>query len=281
VIRGVRKGLAADAVAIAIAGVLVLAGCAAPGNGGGAPNPALRGQWLLANATDSGGRLALAGQRITLTVDRDSNTTGRSTCSDYRAHIFGGLDALWVTTTHAAQPDCGSQLRKEVETRYFTDLEHVRAATRTPAGELDMTAPGIRLSFVPTMKIATAALVDKTWYLAAVSAADLTGSDEGPWYEEPGGQIDLSNEGVFTGATPCRKMLGRWHENAGEIVVDDLRTESSTECGGEIQKADDDLMKVIHDSFAVGFANDFLILRSSRRGVNLLLDGPGRQTLFR
>ena len=58
--------------------VLLLASCAAPKDQGG-PDPGIRGQWELLSAKDAGGTIPLANQLISLTIDGDNSTSGRST----------------------------------------------------------------------------------------------------------------------------------------------------------------------------------------------------------
>jgi heat shock protein HslJ len=76
--------------------ILLLASCATP-RGGGGSDPGLRGQWQLQSARDSAGTIALANQLISLTINGDNSTSGRSTCNDYTAHVYGTVSALWVT----------------------------------------------------------------------------------------------------------------------------------------------------------------------------------------
>src|SRR5580704_4054196 len=102
------------AMACAAALALMLASCASPQDDGG-PDPGLRGQWELQSATDAGGQIPLANQLISLTIDGDNTTTGRSTCSDYRAHVYGSISNLWVTATLPRAENCGIQAQEDIE----------------------------------------------------------------------------------------------------------------------------------------------------------------------
>jgi META domain len=218
--------IAKRAVAIVAAGAILLlvASCAAPPDEGG-PDPGLRGQWELQRATDDGGTIPLANQLISLTIDGDKTTTGRSTCSDYTAHVYGNVSTLWVTATLPAVQNCGIQIQQDIEDRYINDLNQVRTSTLT-GGVLHLLAPGIDLQFHRALAVPLGLVVGHTWRLSTVAPDSYYSTANPTPVAETGATLRFNAKGrakgTVTGSTGCRTFTARFEENAGEIVTSHL-----------------------------------------------------------
>jgi heat shock protein HslJ len=245
------KRLAAIVGAGAI--LLLLASCATPRDQGG-PDPGLRGQWELQGATDAGGAIPLANQLITLTIDGDTTTTGRSTCSDYTAHVYGNVTTLWVTATLPRVQDCGIQAQLDIERRYIAALNQVRTSTLT-GGVLHLLAPGIDLQFHRALAVPLDLVVGHTWRLATVAPDSYYATANPVPVPETGATIRFSSKGTLTGQTVCNRFTARYVQNAGEIVVNHLvknakLTDDGKEgCIGEAQSADVHVFDVLTSGF--------------------------------
>jgi heat shock protein HslJ len=205
------------AIAGACAALLLLTSCAAPKDEGG-PDPGLRGQWELQSAKDEGGTIPLANQLISLTIDGDNTTTGRSTCSNYTAHVYGNVSTLWVTATLPAKQDCGIQIQQDIEFRYINDLNRVRTSTLT-GGVLHLLAPGIDLQFHRALAVPLGLVVGHTWRLSTVAPDSYYATANPTPQPETGATLRLSKNGTLEGKTNCSTYTARYAQNAGEIVV--------------------------------------------------------------
>ena len=208
------------AVAGAAAILLSLTACAAPRDQGG-PDPALRGQWELQSATDGGGEIPLANQLITLTIDGDNSTTGRSTCSDYTAHVYGDVSSLWITATQSRVQNCGEPIQGYIQTRYINDLNRIRTSTLT-SGVLHLLAPGIDLQYHRALTVPLDFVVNHTWRLATVAPDSYYATANPTQQPESGASIRFATNGTLTGTTYCSTFTAHYEQNAGEIVVSHL-----------------------------------------------------------
>jgi heat shock protein HslJ len=236
-------------VAIVGAGAVLflLGACATPRDEGG-PDPGLRGQWELQSATDDGGAIPLANQLITLTIDGDTTTTGRSTCSDYTAHVYGTVSTLWVTATLPREQHCGIEIQQAIEYRYINDLNQVRTSTLA-GGVLHLLAPGIDLQYHRALVIPLELVVGKTWNLATVAPDSYYATTNPIPNPETGASIRFSPDGTLTGKTACNTFTAQYVQNAGEIVVKNL-TQRNTGCSGaEAPVAQTHLLLVLNSGF--------------------------------
>jgi hypothetical protein len=208
-------------IAGGLAALLLLSSCAAPRDEGG-PDPGLRGQWQLQSATDEAGIIPLANQLITLTIDGDKSTTGRSTCSDYTAHVYGNVSTLWVTATLPPKQQCGIQVQQDIESRYIRDLNQVRTSTLA-GGVLHLLAPGIDLQFHRALAVPLNLVVGHTWKLATVAPDSYYATANPTPVPETGATLRLSQNGTLRGETSCSSYTARYIQNAGEIVVNHFK----------------------------------------------------------
>ena len=247
--------------------LLLLAACASPRDEGG-PDPGLRGQWELQSATDTGGAIPLANQLITLTIAGDNSTAGRSTCSDYTAHVYGNVTTLWVTATLPAVQNCGTQIQQAIEYRYISDLNQVRTSTLTD-GTMHLLAPGIDLQFHRALTVPLSLVVGKTWNLATVAPDSYYATANPIPDPETGASIRFSPDGTLTGRTICNIFTGRYVQDAGEIVVKNL-TQKNTGCSGAgAPAAQTHLLLVLNSGFTFLSGTSDLKISSPRAELSL------------
>jgi heat shock protein HslJ len=254
------------AVAGAAAVLLLLTSCAAPRDEGG-PDPALRGQWELQSATDGGGAIPLANQLITLTINGDNSTTGRSTCSDYIAHVYGDVSTLWITATLPRVQNCGIQIQQDIEARYINDLNQVRTSTLT-GGVLHLLAPSIDLQYHRALAVPLDFVVDHTWKLATVAPDSYYATGNPTQESETGASVRFAKDGTLTGMTGCATFTAKYVENAGEIVVSHLR-QRAHECAGGAQTAYTHVMSVLTSGFTFISGDGGLKISSPRAELEL------------
>jgi heat shock protein HslJ len=267
--RFVHRAKRLAAIVGAGAVLLLLTSCAGPHDEGG-PDPGLRGQWQLQSATDEGGPIPLANQLIALTIDGDNSTTGRSTCSDYTAHVYGTVSTLWVTATLPRIQNCGIQIQQDIEFRYINDLNQVRTSTLA-GGVLHLLAPGIDLQFHRALAIPLNLVVNKTWRLATVAPDSYYATATANPVPDPetGASIRFSSNGRLTGKTSCNTFTARYSQNAGEIVVHDLAQKNTGCSGAGASAAQTHVLLVLSSGFTFLSGVSDLKLSSPRAELSL------------
>jgi heat shock protein HslJ len=237
VVRSTTKiGIVAGVlVAVAVTFAITLSAFASPQDEGGA-DPGLRGQWELQSATDAGGTIPLANQLITLTIGGDNTTTGRSTCSNYRAHVYGSLASLWVTATLPKAEHCGIQAQQDIEQRYINDLNRVRTSTLV-GGVLNADS-----------------------YYATTNPLPVI---------EHGATLTFSKQGTLTGTTGCEHFTASYTENAGEIVLGKLHSHKRGQCSSHEQAIDTYVVSVIDSGFTFVSGLGELGISSPRAEITL------------
>jgi heat shock protein HslJ len=248
--------------------VLMLAGCASPEDKGG-PDPQLRGQWELQKATDNAGIIPLANQLISLTIDGDTTTTGRSTCGNYRAHVYGDVTSLWITATLPPVEKCDIQVQQVIEHRYIADLNKVRTSMLA-GGILDLLAPGgVDLQYQRALTAPLTLVVDRSWKLASIGEDSYYSTSNPAAFPEAGASLKFSRSGMLSGRTGCRTFTARYAENAGEVVGSGLRTTRFWHCDNEAQTVDRDVLDVLESGFTFLSSNGGLQLTSPGAEVRL------------
>jgi hypothetical protein len=264
----VRTARGPIAAAIALLTATALAGCASAGDRGG-PDPGLRGEWVLASATDGGGSIALLNQYITLTIAGDTSTTGRSACSDYRARFFGTLSSLWVTATLPRNIDCGTALQQTLELRYIAALNQVRSAT-VVGGVLDLTAPGVDLHYERALRYPTALLLDREWALQSVAPLNLQTGQKDETVPDQGASLRFSKTGALAVETECASITAHYFQNAGQIVADHIIVKTAPTCSsGHDGAIEDYLVRLVDSAFTFRAIKGEMTLTSNRVGVTL------------
>ena len=256
--------------------VLSLASCAAP-RGQGGPDPTLRGQWQLKSASDSFGPIALANQLISLTIDGDSTTSGRSSCSDYTAHIYGTVSTLWVTATVPHAETCVATGQKYIEHRYLKDLNQVRTSTVT-GGMLHLLGPDIDLKYHRSLAVPLDLVLNHAWKLTSVTPDGFYPSPTVLPEARTGANLLFSAHGFLIGETRCNLFTANYVENAGEVVTTRLVQHSKPGCDAAAQYTDARVMSVLTSGFTFFSGLGVLSITSPRAGLSLSFIDSDRPT---
>jgi heat shock protein HslJ len=264
-----RRMRAAAASIAALCCALALASCTPTGDHGG-PDPQLRGQWELQSAKDATGTIPLKNQLITLTINGDDTTTGRSTCSDYRAKVFGSVGPLWITATLPKVQDCGTQAQQNIEERYINVLNQVRFASIT-GGLLDLTAPHLSLHFQRALAIPMTLVTDRNWLLTYVAPDSYYnfGLSREPPFPVSGATLRFDKDGTMSGTTWCTTFTANYVQNAGEIVLSKLRKQPTSGCTQDQEGVDSYVMRVMAAGFTFLSGDGQLQLSSPRAELEL------------
>jgi hypothetical protein len=267
--RGAKRMMASLVIA---ACALALGGCAIAPATDGAPDPGLRGQWVLAGGTDTFGTLNLLGQHITLTVSKSSVSTGRSSCSNYTATIYGSPRQLWITPTAPATYTCATADQNVLQLEYLGDLQRVRQSVVTP-GSLILTAQGVELRFVRATPLRVNDLLNKTWRLATSATINL--HSPFAFSPETGGSLQFLEPDVIEARTQCLSLSADYRQVGDELVTNDVRLFASLPCDGTGTQAAADFTRVFENGFTFALTRNSLALTSSRAGVALGFDEVG------
>jgi heat shock protein HslJ len=245
---------------------LALSGCSAERPTAGAPDPGLRGQWVLTGGHDGYGTIDLLDQDITLTVNGSSVATGRGSCSDYTATIYGSERSMWVTTTAPHSFNCNTAEQTVLQLQYLADLADVQQSSVTTAG-LELTGPGVDLHFVRALPVSLTQLVDKTWQLKSGGNLSLHGSST--FAAETGGYIRFETKTSLSGVTRCVYFTANYRQVAGELVASHVLAIENIGCDRSSDQAANDFSRVFDGGFTFALGQDSLDLRSTRAGLTL------------
>jgi hypothetical protein len=256
------RGKRACAALVAACLAFSLASCATAKDEG-APAPILRGQWLLHDAHDRTGRINLLHQYLTLSVATDSTTSGRASCSDYKASILGDPRSLWVRAELPQQINCGTSLQQTLEDRYIGDLNTIRSASVARDG-LHLTSPGVELHYTRVLPQALADVQDRVWYTGVVQALSLDTNSPSYSLPETGASLRLASGGLLTVSTPCGTIVGHYAENVGLVVSNQVVVKTRPKCSDDGQLLDDYLVKLIDSGFSVTSSFHTMVATSER-----------------
>jgi hypothetical protein len=245
---------------------LALSGCSAEIPTAGAPDPALRGQWVLTAGHDGYGAMNLLGQDITLTVNGDAVSSGRGSCSDYRATIYGSQRALWVTTTYTRSYSCATADQSVLQLQYLADLSAVQHSAITPNG-LELTGRDVDLQFSRANPLSLTQLVGKTWQLQSSADIDLHGRSL--LSQETGGYIRFETNSSLSGVTKCVYFTADYRQVADELVASHILAINNLGCDRSADKPAKDFTRMFDGGFTFGLGSNSLVLISPRAGLQL------------
>jgi heat shock protein HslJ len=253
-------------LACALAASVSIAGCAAAPATAGAPDPGLRGQWVLTSGHDGYGAMDLLGQDITLTVTGSTISTGRGSCSNYTATIYGSQRSLWVTTAAPRSFGCATAEQTVLQLQYLADLKAVQHSAVT-ATDLELTGPDVDLRYTRATPLSLTALVDKTWQLKTGSNISL----HGPFKIAPetGGYIRFESTTSLSGVTKCVYFTADYRQVADELVASNVLAIDSIGCDRSTDQAAKDFARVFDGGFSFSLDRNSLDLTSSRAGLKL------------
>ena len=252
-------------LALALAGVTALSGCASNAGSGGVADPALHGAWVVQSARDAKGYLDLSYSTITLTVGQSIRTTGRTTCGPYAAEILGSLTGLHVDIAASTPTGCATDAQTTIQNRYLRALAAARNAV-LDRGTLELSAPGITLQFVPAATVSLASIGAHGWSLSGI---DRSPSSDGYTWTPTSGTFQLDRDGHFSGTTGCLKFSGSYELDAGQFIVTNGET-SGAPCGQSEVHVDADVLGVLHGAFSVKPQGGALEVTNEQLGVSLL-----------
>ena len=259
-------------VVILAALALLLAGCT-PAKDAGGPDPKLRGQWELQSAKDAAGPLPLADQRITLTIGGDNSTTGRSTCSDYTARVYGTTSKLWVDPRLPGAASCRTGALRTLEERYIKALQVVHYGSISD-GVLTLKAARVTLTYSRALHIPLTLVTDRTWQIQLI-AQDASTTAPTLLIQAPlavsGASIVFDKNGTLSGSDGCRGFSAQYTQNAGELVIHDLKS-GKNGCSEADLTVDTYLMNLLASGFTWQSGNALLSLDSPRAGVEITFE---------
>jgi hypothetical protein len=266
--RNAKWAMALGVVACA----LVLGGCSVVPTTDGAPDPALRGQWILAGGTDTFGPIDLLGQNISLSITDSAISTGRNSCSDYTATIYGSQRNLWVTTTAPQSYTCATADQNVLQLEYLLDLQRVRRSTITKS-ELELSAEGVELQFRRATPLRVQQLVDRTWQLA--TSATITLHSPPAFARDAGGSIQFVSPDLIEARTTCESITATYRQVGAELVAGDIRLIGSFPCNAAGERAEAEFTRVFENGFTFAVRHNTLALTSARAGIALGFDEVG------
>jgi heat shock protein HslJ len=261
-----RMTAVAGSLACAVALTVSIAGCAVTPTTAGSPDPGLRGQWVLTSGHDGYGAMDLLGQDITLSVTANTISTGRGSCSNYTATIYGSERALWVTPAAARSFSCATAEQTVLQLQYLADLKAVQHSAVTAAG-LELTGPDVVLRFTRATPLSLTQLVDKTWQLKTSANLSLHGPFK--FAAETGGYIRFESKTSLSGVTKCVYFTADYRQVANELVASNVLAIDSIGCDQSTDQAAKDFSRVFDGGFRFNLTRNSLALTSSRAGLQL------------
>jgi heat shock protein HslJ len=273
VISGVSVVRGAFFAVLAVCAVAV-SGCAAssPSPSLGASDPALRGQWVLAGGTDTFGTIDLLSQDISLSITGTPMATGRGSCSDYSATIYGSQQALTITTQAPLSYQCATADQNVLQLEYLMDLGQVRRSAISTSG-LELSAEGVDLRFTRAVPLRLTQLEQKTWVLETAATISLHSSFE--FEPETGATIRFDSATKLSGTTKCASFTGTYRQVANQLVASNLRYSAQLSCndsadsGNSSDPAATDVEHVLDGGFTFALTQNSLALSSARAGLAL------------
>lgn len=223
--RAVGRCCGLAVVLVALALTVAACGSETPGQTGSATPDAgttaapvdLSGSWHLVDGADGEGALGVpAGHEITLVVDGDE-AGGVSACNRYTATVRAESGTVAFEGIGGTEMGCEPGVMA-TERRFVTALSSVDSAERS--GEsLELTGPGVTLTFEEDKPTADADLVGTTWRLESLVDGDTVASTV------PGGLVVLSDDGTWRATTGCGDLRGGYRLSGGRVTVHDVRAQ--------------------------------------------------------
>ena len=265
--RGAGTGRATIGVLVCVLAIpLALSGCSAERPTAGSPDPALRGQWVLTSAHDGYGTVNLLGQDISLTVSDTSVSTGRGSCSNYTATIYGSPRALWVTTNYTRSYSCATADQSVLQLQYLDDLASVQHSVITQNG-LELTGRDVDLQYSRANPLSLTQLKDKTWQLQTDANLNLRGRSLVS--EETGGYIRFETASTLSAVTKCVYFTADYRQVADELVASHVFAIDTIGCDRSADQPAKDFTRMLDGGFTFALGSNSLVLISPRAGLQL------------
>jgi heat shock protein HslJ len=251
---------------VALTTAAALAGCTTTAPGPGLADPALRGEWSLASASDGSGDLPLTPDTVSLSVTDSVTSTGETECGGYTVSVYGTATNLHVEPALALQGRCQSPGAAEVQHRYLVALATVNHA-RLGNGTLELDAAGVTLKYVASLTMSLETIEHRTWHLALVATSYSSTNRD---FVFPAGEtFELDDATHFSGTTPCRSFAGTYKRQAGKLLIQTTVTPPGN-CLGEQGVADGVILSVFSGLVTITTQGD-VIRVSNDRVDNILM----------
>lgn len=243
---------------MAIALVLLLTACGAPGGSSSPASPGVpAGTWQLTAGMSGGAELPVPHDHpITLTLE-PSSMGGIATCNHYGAEFRLTDGGIQLGAIEQTLRGCPAEL-EAAERAYVAALSKV-SRIGIDGDALFLTGPDIELRFHRLPDPPTADLVDVTWVLETLIVGEAATQAAG----EPA-ILELRSDGSFTGSTGCRTFHGTWVENGNQIHPTAMDM-SDAACPAELTDQDGQVGSVIGDGFVSTIDRDHLTLMDPGR----------------
>jgi heat shock protein HslJ len=250
---------------VALACANLLGGCAAPA-GTGTADPVFRGQWQLQAATDADGPFDLQNAKITLTVSDDPDATGRSTCADYRAEVFGTPASVRIqAATTSLSSRCPTEAAARLESRYFAALGAVRHAS-VSGEKLELSSGEVTLYFLTPLPAPVANLANRRWQLIGIDGSGSMGKEFTTVANDA--TFQFFSDKSFVGTTGCRYFSGRYRLDAGALVATTV-TPDEVACDPELEMLDGAMLAVFDGAFTATPEDGAMVIANQQSGVAL------------
>ena len=138
------RRFAPTVAAVLAVAALALTGCAGGGGGQVGEPEILRGNWVLAEASDAAGAIVLDGAKVTLGFNQA--TGGVAACNSYSATVVGGPGEVDISDVVQTEMACVPPDAMIVESRYLAAFAASTAAVYE-GDELVLTGPHTELRF--------------------------------------------------------------------------------------------------------------------------------------
>lgn len=263
VARNPRPVSSARTAGLLLAGCLLAAGCGGSATGT-VPDPT--GEWELVQLwRGSTVEPEPVGGRATLEVG-DGTVSGTAYCNRYSGTFRLDRDALVVEGLGSTEMGCEPELMT-AEAAYLEALGGVERLGSSD-GYLVLTGPDVELRFRPVTPVPTSELTGTRWVLETLLDGEVASSTTGGAAE-----LELADDGTFTGSTGCRGISGSWSLD-GDVVRVTGFTADPTGCAVDVAAQDGQVADVLADAFQVTVSGDSLTVTGGN-GLGLVYRDVG------
>lgn len=213
--RATTRSLAATATL-----AIVLAACggaAGPGGSDGEDLGTMDGRWELTSGTSADGAVPLVPTApITLVIEGEQ-WGGTAACNTYggEVRVAGGrisTDGFFVTEMYCEDDDVMAS-----ESAYLAALQEATTLA-TDGDTLELTGPGVTLTFDRQPETADAALVGTRWVLTGLVEGD--GPDAAVSSVAADAELELDEDGSLAGSTGCNRLMGGFSLDGDALVLE-------------------------------------------------------------
>ncbi len=236
----------------ALGSVMVLAGCASPGNFSTVPTAKkdVVGSWEFVEGRTGGSPIPRPdGGRATLVIEQDT-LSGTAFCNSYGSRYRLPRGGLSLTGLGGTDMLCEPELM-EAETVYLKALVAADERVGVENGQLVISGDGVQLRFRRLSPVPKGDIVGIHWVLETLLRGDVATAAAGQ-----SAVLELDHEGTFYGSTGCRSLSGTWLVHGDEIVFPTMGAKG--DCPSGLRDQDDHVVGVLGDGFQADVEGDKL-----------------------